>query len=848
MTSSFGNVIGTPRDRLPETGDNYARVEPDLTDAVNNEITKQQADTQEFYNQMIEIEKLKQKNFDDNLRGIADLLGTANKFKQQLDADKDAREQIREFRGIYDNRIKANELENALKQGEVLDAQDTAFLLDARKTDRKLQQLLNTKFLTNTEEVSLKELKRKDEVVVGGLGTYALNANLKDKPTTAEAGEVVDRGMQAAVANLFINAKRLGIDVKSREFKLYFTREIGPKLAKKREQLLTAWENDNFRTFETKRVERTDKYIGTELTTAANNYNVNDPSTIVNLNDENTGLLTRLGFDFTDKFETPKDGIDYLVDRVVALANSGDISQRELEFFMQEARFKHSDGRKELVTFKDLGNKSDQSRWGNALENAKKRLNVNESEIRTNITNTLEAKARDLRKANFETTGSSELTDKQREQLISEGHQDARAKGIAVSMAYIPRGISGDETVAASGQSYDSKVGKADPILAKVNLKQNWVQAKQQAGLNVTTISTIEGFEADRAFGDLTQQVEELLSKDKNMTVETAITKVLPKIEEDLFTGTKYKDKYDFLLRITGADIKADRVTVSKDLNAALKNTGFNSIHEKQALQTYAKNLDDGKFGQIPDYFTDIVRTLGITPREYALSRLEATGGLDKYGNIVKNPLEKYALTKEDRDNLLSFPNATKNIAVLNGDGNVTKEAEMLKIFHDAAGNPEDGSYQAPPNRIIRGRSNADEMTVGELYAIAKNGGDKFGRYNFSAQEFIDIVDRAGVDKNATFNEDTQSFMVLGLLRLQANKSNDIVGAITEGRNDWKRLTNLNIQEQEAVLQFFPNLRGMPNNQFQNLQADIAKAILDKVKVYGAADMMSGKPLPNINR
>ena len=838
MTSSFGNVIGTPRDRLPETGDNYARVEPDLTDAVNEEITRQQADTQEFYNQMIEIEKLKQKNFDDNLRGIADLLGTANKFKQQFDADKDAREQIREFRGIYDDRIKATELENALKQGEVLNAQDTAFLLDARKKDRQLQQLLNTKFLTNTAEVSIKELKRKDEVVVGGLGTYALNANLKDKPTIAEAEEVVDRGMQAAVANLFINAKRLGLNVKSREFKLYFIREIGPKLAKKRESLLNAWENDNFRTFETKRVERTDDYIKTELTTAANNYNVNDPNTIVNLNDEDTGLLTRLGFDFTDKFETPKDGIDYLVDRVVALADNGDISQHELEFFMQHARFKHSDGRKELVTFKDLGNKSDQSRWGNALENAKKRLNINESEIRTNISTTLEAEARERRKANPD----GELTDRDREEIISMGTQMAKAQGIEINNSYIPRGILGDETVAASGQSYDARVGKADP-LAKVDLKGAWVSAKQLAGLNVTKISTIEGFEADRALGDLRKQVEDLLNKDKNMSVETAITQLLPDIKKDLFTGNKYKDKYDFLLRITGADIKADRVTVSKDLNAALKNTGFNSIHEKQALQTYAKNLDDGKFGQIPDYFTDIVRTLGITPREYALSRLEATGGLDKYGNIVKNPLEKYALTKEDRDNLLSFPNATKNIAVLNGDGNVTKEAEMLKIFHDAAGNPEDGSYQAPPNRIIRGRSGADEMTVGELYAIAKNGGDKFGRYNFSAQEFIDIVDRAGVDKNATFNEDTQSFMVLGLLRLQANRSNDIVGAITEGRNDWKRLTNLNIQEQEAVLQFFPNLRGMPNNQFQNLQADIAKAILDKVKTFTAADMMSGKPL-----
>ena len=67
--------------------------------------------------------------------------------------------------------------------------------------------------------------------------------------------------------------------------------------------------------------------------------------------------------------------------------------------------------------------------------------------------------------------------------------------------------------------------------------------------------------------------------------------------------------------------------------------------------------------------------------------------------------------------------------------------------------------------------------------------------------------------------------MVLGLMRIQANRSNSIMGAVTEGR-DWRRLTNLSTAEQQAILQFFPNLRGMPNNQFQELQADVAEAVL----------------------
>ena len=80
-------------------------------------------------------------------------------------------------------------------------------------------------------------------------------------------------------------------------------------------------------------------------------------------------------------------------------------------------------------------------------------------------------------------------------------------------MAYIPRGISGDETVAASGQSYDAKVGKADPILSEVDLKSDWTNFKRNNGLNVTTISTIEKFEAD--YGDLMTQ----LNKQKSLLV-----------------------------------------------------------------------------------------------------------------------------------------------------------------------------------------------------------------------------------------------------------------------------------------------------------------------------------------
>ena len=817
MTSSFGNVIGTPRDQLPKTGDNYERVEADLTDTVNNEITRQQADTKEFYNQMIEIELLKQKNFNDNLKGIANLVGQVAGMKEALEASEETRELSKTAENLLADGNKRLEFDDAIEKGKVLDSEETAFYLKGRKENSQFQEALNRKFAFDTEDISLRQFKQKEDVILGGIGTYALNSNVNDETTFSNAEIKVDEGVAAAIATTLQNAKRLGIDTRSRKFKLYFVRKLYPKIAQKKKQILDTWANTNVRTFESKRQQQSDEYIADYLETAATS------GKSINLNNPETGLLTRLQNDFTDRFDTPKDAVNYLVDRTVALAEAGKISEFELEYLTTTAEFTHS-ATKKPVKFKELGSKSDQNRWGDAIQNVRNKIIPSNTEIEKQIKNTLEVETRNRRAEN-----NGELTDVDRLEIQAKGFKLADERFIGRTNNIFPDGLLGDETVASSGERYSSKVGRADPLLGKVNITKDWVQSKRTAGLNTTSLSSIETIEATKAMGDLTEKVEKLMANDTNITLDSAIASVYPQVLADLAAGN-YKDDYDFLVPTTRADIVTDRNTIKTDANTALTQTGFISLHEKRALEGAVKYIQGGLKGEFPRYFEEVTRGLNLTPRQYALARLRATGGIDKNNRLIKDPLDKYTLTKEDRDYLLSFPNSTKNLNILNGDDDVSKEAEMLKIFHDAAGKPKDDEYLAPPNFLNnRRRAAGDQATVGQLYDLAKKGADKFGRYSFSTQEFIEIVDGAGVDKNAVFNEDTQSFMVLGLLRLQANKSNSITGAVTEGRNDWRRLTNLNIQEKEAVLQFFPNLRGMPNNQFQNLQADVAKAILDSV-------------------
>jgi hypothetical protein len=144
----------------------------------------------------------------------------------------------------------------------------------------------------------------------------------------------------------------------------------------------------------------------------------------------------------------------------------------------------------------------------------------------------------------------------------------------------------------------------------------------------------------------------------------------------------------------------------------------------------------------------------------------------------------------------------------------------------------DNSSYYRDPNSnpFTKPKVKLEEMTVADAYRKAKAGATDFGMYKISAQELIEVVEAGGIRVDDVMDENTQNAIVFGLMRIQANKSNSIMGALVDADKDWRRLTNLSDTERTQVLQFFPNLRGMKNNQFQNLQGDINEIILDKIR------------------
>ena len=123
MTSSFGTVIGTPRDKLPDISEtNYDMVTPDLSESVNKQIDNNIADTKNFFEDMMKIAQLRYDNRDSNIKALAEFSSQAAEFAEVLDKGLQLREvyqkRKKQIEGIREGIDQKNNLDVAEKEKE----------------------------------------------------------------------------------------------------------------------------------------------------------------------------------------------------------------------------------------------------------------------------------------------------------------------------------------------------------------------------------------------------------------------------------------------------------------------------------------------------------------------------------------------------------------------------------------------------------------------------------------------------------------------------------------------------------------------------------------------------------
>ena len=832
MTSSFGNIIGTQRDQIPKPViPNYAQTEPNLEKAVNDEITKNQADLKQFGEELAQIEELKARNFFDNLSGLETLVTKVSDFTTTREANREARETRKRFREISkESRNRVLDYEFRLQDAN--EAEQEALLRELADKDPVAFELLKAQYFPDVDELNFKETKdRFTSLVPSGYNTFIEDKSIYDQNTLADAELISENGIEIVLTNFYLELSRKGIDINSGQVQRYVNRTLLPKLIKERENALRTWNQGSYNRYEVRKQAKVTELIVDAFNTSeevTTTDALGQTVTTINYNgvfDAPKGegglfeiLQNKLGF------RTKAEVVAYIANLAPQIASQLDIGG--IEHFLNTAEFYDDTTGKVVQGYVNSNFSNEGVRRGNVnlLNDLKAKIVEGDDIVFANIDKKYQQIIRD-HKAN----NNGEITLGQLAVYESQYFQELDQAGLRTDLG-TPSFFTGDETSTQGNEPYSVRVGQSNALSSMMQFKKDWQTALRKNqdpfdDLDATQLLAIPGAEAE-----LAKRVYQTMEQE-DLSIQQAFNEHYPDVLKELIAG-----KFDITadrLRITSPrDILNDTNASKANKTEWISNDVTNSVFEKKALMDYIKRKDNNFEGDISTYLDKLGAVYGLTGRQYAIERLRALGLLSDNNKFAENPEDKLEMSEDEKKFLYLNSNATKNLMLLNTtDDDRSNELAMLKELRN--GNSVEyfdgkGLVSSFLDRIGSGQT---IRTVQEVYNLAKKGqATNFGLYGFSAEELIAAVDSGAISLDADFNEDTQSLMAIELIRVQANKSNSIMGALTEADNDWRRLSDLNEIEKAAVLRFFPVLRGMPMNQFHNLQQDIALVFLDDLE------------------
>ena len=233
MTSSYGNVIGTPQDEIPDISDtNYLATEADMTAAVNEQIDENIKDTKEFYNDMMKIEENRYKTRDRRLEAIYNITGKlaelypteAERLEKKLNDYKFS--QDRKNRNELVNRTDNETSYNGLKLAEFIGNNE-----DTRIPE--VQEILTQLNFDLDEDVDLKTFfaKYNDEEFIGSIYSSALQQLGHDQLTNVADGVEMRKFVQQLIRNkIHIEALKKGFNLESGRYEKNLLKIVQPSI------------------------------------------------------------------------------------------------------------------------------------------------------------------------------------------------------------------------------------------------------------------------------------------------------------------------------------------------------------------------------------------------------------------------------------------------------------------------------------------------------------------------------------------------------------------------------------------------------------------------------------------
>ena len=828
MTSSFSNLIGTERDRIPDLPiSNYASVEANMEEAVNKANDESAKDLERFYKELGDIEALKSQNFFDNLNALGGLVKNVAAANEARERNREARESLKFAKNLYEEK-QDQFLEFQEKKLDMNEAEQEAALREIAGDNEEVYDFLKLKFAPTLAGLETDEfIRRYDDFAASGLRSRIQAKNVYNLPTRLDASDAIDDTIENIVTKYLIDANSKGLNVQSRQLRRHFIKRLYPSLVKEKEKILSTWERISDQQY----INQNNAAVDSAIVDTVNSQGVVVDSegrerTDYNgvFDDVDTGLIQFV--QLKKGFDTPKQALDYIIERMGSDALRGRLQSGGVAYFMNEAKFINRSTGKEAKGYFNagIGNQGEIDGNMSYLTRIRSEIALNDSKVYKTLVTDSQERVRQLR---LQGLSEQEFTMALAEEETIFRRQ-LKAKGLDDSLP-LPTHFLSDETSGVGNETYSNQVGKANKIFDIVDVGKDYVNKLRQEARdpNIELTSLQKNVQVKAAEYELTQKVNERMAGDKNMTLEEALQLEYPAILEKL-VNKKYTSQVDITRPTLPIDIQNDRVFLKDNgVDATMNQKEFVSLDEKRALDQLYDYYESGFKTPFPQYFREVTHGTNVMPHEYALARYKAMFPGDT--SNMKNPETFFDLTEEESRFLYLRKNQTKNLQLLNDDDDTTIETKMLRSLQQRDNNGAN-LYAKPTDtpglkKFFENR-NLTELTVADAYRLAKQGYSDFGLYKFSAEELIEVVEAGGIRVDGKMNEQTQNAMVFGLMRIQANKSNSIMGALVDADRDWRRLTNLTDDERTQVLQFFPNLRDMPNNQFQNLQGEINQIII----------------------
>ena len=820
MTSSFSNLVGTERDRIPDLPiSNYASTEANMEEAVNKANDESAKDLERFYKELGDIEALKSQNFFDNLNALGGLVKNVAQYDEARERNREARESLKFAKNLYEEK-QDQFLEFQEKRLDMNEAEQEAALREIAGDNEEVYDFLKLKFAPTLEGLETDEfIQRYEDFAASGLKSRIQAKNVLNLPTRLDASEAIDDTIENIVTKYLIDANSKGLNVQSRQLRRHFIKRLYPSLVKEKEKILSTWERISDQNY----INQNNKFVDNAIIETVNSKNSDgDYDGIYDNIDTGLIQLVKIKKGFTNN----KQSLDYIIERMYELRyrlESGGVSH-----FMNEAEFTNKSTNKVSKGYINSGIGSPGEIDGNMgfLTRVQSEMALADDKVYKTVVTNSQERVRQLRLQG--------LSDQEFTMALAEEEtryrKELKAKGLDSDLP-LPTHFLNDETSGIGNESYSNQVGKANKIFDIVDVGKDYVnKLRQQArDPNIELTSLQKNVQVKAAEYELTQKVNERMAGDKNMTLEEALQLEYPAILTKLL-NKEYTSEVDITRPTLPIDIRNDR-TFLKDngVDSTMNQKEFVSLDEKRALDQLYDYYESGFKTPFPQYFREVTHGTNVMPHEYALARYKAMFPGDT--SNMKNPETFFDFTEEESRFLYLRKNQTKNLQLLNDDDDTTTETKMLKSF-EVRENP--NLYSKPTDtpglKKFFDNRNLTQLSVADAYRLAKEGYSNFGLYGFSSEELIEVVEAGGIDVRDTMDEQTQKAMVFGLIRIQANKSNSIMGALVDADKDWRRLTNLSDDDRTQVLQFFPNLRGMPNNQFQSLQGDINEIIIESIK------------------